>query len=510
MSFLSVKFVAFLLPALFLYYLAPRRAQWIVLLFASAVFYALSGLANAAFLLLSVTATYFGARAAARLVSSGDPGGRRRAKWLVGLLLALNFCMLAAFKWHGTAQSLAPLAERLGLMVDSGGIVLPLGISFYTFQATGYLIDVYRQRIAPERNYARFFLFVSFFPQLVQGPISPFEHLSAQLTAAHAFDYTRLKSGAQRMLYGCMKKLVIADALAPLTARIFEDTAAYPGMYIALAAVLGTFQLYCDFSGGIDMALGAAELFGIALPENFRQPFFSRSLPEYWRRWHITLNDWWREYLFFPVALSRPMNRLGRFLRKHTGPTFSKIASVYVGILVVRTANALWHGISYKYLASGLYVGALMIGALALRGPFAKAVETLGIRAESRPWRAFQMLRTFLLLCVNRLFLQSERLSAALTAFRNLFSTFNPEIFVNGALKKLHFPLERSLPVCAGLFVVLIVDILRERGVPIRSRLNKAPLAVEWSVMLALIFFTLLFGRYGAAYDAGSFIYAGF
>lgn len=509
MSLLSLQFIALLLPALLLYYLVPRRAQWIVLLMASAAFYLLSGLANAAFLLLSITTTHFGAHAVARIVS-GNPDARSRAKWLVGLLLVFNFCLLAMFKWSGTAQSLAPLAARLGLAVDSGGVVLPLGISFYTFQATGYLLDVYRQKIAPERSYARFALFVSFFPQLVQGPISSFEQLSAQLTAAHTFDYVRCKGGAQRMLYGCMKKLVVADAIAPLTARIFENTAAYPGMYIALAAVLGTFRLYCDFSGGIDMALGAAELFGIALPENFRQPFFSRSLAEYWRRWHITLNDWWREYLFFPVALSRPMNRLGKFLRRHTGPTFAKIASVYVGILVVRTANALWHGISYKYLASGLYVSALMIGALALRGPFARAVETLGIRTESRLWRAFQMLRTFLLLCANRLFLQSERLSAALAAFRNLFSTFNPEILVNGALKNLHFPLARSLPICAGLVFVLIVDILHERGVSIRGRLNKAPVPVEWAAMLGLILFILLFGRYGAAYSAGSFIYAGF
>lgn len=343
MSFISVEFFAFLLAALLAYYLLPKKAQWIVLLLASGIFYYLSGLVNFIFLFISIFTFFAGAHGVHRLMWRQDNPRGRAAKWLLGAVVAVNVCLLAFFKLSGPAGKwVASLAVSLGVSPDSEGLLLPLGISFYTFQGTGYLIDVYRAKTAPERNPAKFALFLSFFPQLVQGPISRFDQLSAQLTEQRTFDYNRLVRGAELMLYGFFKKLVIADQLAPFTRRVFADTGAHPGFLVALAAVLGTFQLYCDFSGGIDIARGAAELFGIILPENFRRPYFSRSIAEYWRRWHITLNDWWREYLFFPVTLSKPMNRFSRFLRKYAGNTTGKVASVYLGICVVRIANAFW------------------------------------------------------------------------------------------------------------------------------------------------------------------------
>ncbi len=510
MSFVSLDFFAFLAAALLAYYLLPKKMQWIVLLLASGVFYYFSGLVNFIFLFLSILAFYLGAHGVYRLMEQKRTANEKAAKWLISVVIILNIGILALFKLSGSAGDwVASIANRLGVAPDSEGLLLPLGISFYTFQGTGYLLDVYRKKIVPEQNLAKFALFLSFFPQLLQGPISRFDKLSMQLTQQREFEYARLVRGAELMLYGFFKKLVIADNLAPFVSRVFADTGAHPGFFVMLAAVLGTFQLYCDFSGGIDIARGVAEMFGILLPENFRRPYFSRSIAEYWRRWHISLNEWWREYLFFPVTLSRPMNRLSRFLRKYVGNNFGKVISVYVGICVVRVANAFWHGIDFRHLASGLYFTVIMIFALAMKDPLAKLTVQLKIRTESFGWRLFQMLRTFLLLCINRILFMTDRLTSAVQAWKDMFSRFNPNIFFDGSLSdSLLTPYVIAVS-GIGLLVVLIISILQEKGVSIRAQLNARPLALRWAVLLLCAVSILAFGNYtlGASQN---FLYARF
>jgi len=510
MSFISIEFFAFLLTALLAYYLLPKQAQWVVLLLASGVFYYFSGLVNFIFLFVSILTFYAGAHGIYRLMHHPFGVRVKTAKWLLGGILVLNICMLAVFKLSGTAGHwVAQLAARLGVSPDSEGLLLPLGISFYTFQGAGYLLDVYRGKVLPERNAAKFALFLSFFPQLVQGPISRFDQQSRQLTEQRTYDSNRFVRGAELMLFGFFKKLVIADNLAPFTSRVFADTQTYTGLLVALAAVLGTFQLYCDFSGGIDIARGVAEMFGIVLPENFRRPYFSRSIAEYWRRWHITLNEWWREYLFFPVTLSRPMNRLSRFLRKNARNTAGKMISVYLGISVVRLANALWHGIDFRHLASGLYFSIIMILALATREPLAKLTKKLRIQTESSGWRLFQMTRTFLLLCINRVLFMTDRFRSALQAWKDMFSTFNPKTLFDGTLAE---ALLTPYVICVaggGLLVVLAISILQEKGISIRDQLNRKHIALRWAVLLAGAVAVFAFGKYSQG-GAMNFLYARF
>lgn len=511
MSLISTRFFLFLLGTVIFYYVVPKRAQWMLLLLASGVFYLFSGLANVLFLLFSVSTFYGCARWTKRLLKDGSPEKKNLAKRLLALVIIVNFGVLALFKLEKEATAwLQPLALRLGLATDTGGLLLPLGISFYMFQGTGYLLDVYRGKITPQKNYAKFALFISFFPQVVQGPISRFDWLSDQLTSQREFDYGRVRRAAQLILYGCFKKLVIADNIAPFTGSVFSGAAEQPGAMVALACVLGTLQLYCDFSGGIDVASGVAEMFGVALPENFRQPYFARSLAEYWRRWHITLNEWWREYLFFPITLSRPMNRLSRFLRKHVGGGAGKIISVYVGILVVRVANSCWHGLNFNHLMSGAYFSVLMIAALALRDPLYMLTKRMRIPTESFGWRLFQMGRTFLILCLNRVFFMTKDISSAFGALGNLFGGIRLIDLRNGALYANSLTHLAIGVIAAGICVVFTVDILHERGVKIRDRLEKSPAALSWMLMLAAIFAALVFGGYGAAYNAQDFIYTRF
>ena len=510
MSFISIEFFALLLAALLAYYLLPKKTQWVVLLLASGVFYYVSGLVNFIFLFVSILTFFAGAHGVYRLMHHPEGARGKAAKCLLGGIIVLNICLLAIFKLSGAAGHwVLQMADRLGVSPDSEGFLLPLGISFYTFQGTGYLLDVYRGKIIPERNAAKFALFLSFFPQLVQGPISRFDQLSKQLTQNRAFDYNRLVRGSELMLFGFFKKLVIANNIAPFTNRVFADTQTHPGLLVALTAVLGTFQLYCDFSGGIDIARGVAEMFGIVLPENFRRPYFSRSISEYWRRWHITLNEWWREYLFFPVTLSRPMNRLSRFLRKHVSNTAGKMISIYLGISVVRLANAFWHGIDVRHLASGLYFSIIMILALVTKEPLKKLTLKLRIRTESFGWRLFQMTRTFLLLCINRILFMTDRFMSAVQAWKDMFSVFNPKVLVDGTLAE---TLLTPYAVCVaggGLLVVLVVSILQEKGISVRDRLNTKHTALRWAVLLAGAVVVFAFGKYSLN-GALSFLYERF
>lgn len=316
MSFTSLTFLLFVLAVCLVYFIAPQKCKWVVLLLASWTFYALSGTYLIGFLLFTTTVTYISGRIMGGIVPSGHGEKReqalavkRKKKAVLIVSLLINFGLLVLLKYNDYFPGLKEFLTGIG-------ILLPLGISFYTFQSVGYLIDVFRGKYAPERNFFRFALFVSFFPQLVQGPISRFDDLAKQLYEPHRFSYERMVSGVELMLFGYFKKLVVADRINILVSFIFENYTERNGLYILFAGVLYCIQIYSDFSGGMDIAIGIAEIIGISLPQNFERPYFAKTLSEYWRRWHITLNQWLRDYLFYPISLSKLFVKLGQAGRK--------------------------------------------------------------------------------------------------------------------------------------------------------------------------------------------------
>lgn len=529
MSFASLTFLVFLLGLMLVYFLVPGRARWGVLLAGSYAFIAVSSPHTAVYLLLATAAAFlaalkiqsvqsaFAARSGREAWTAGEKRARRRAcqrekrLWLA-LALSAVFGMLLVLKYANFA-----IDNLNALLGPAGGLrrvewLLPLGISFYTLQVSGYLIDVYRGKYAADRHFLKFALFASWFPQLVQGPISRYDALAAQLYEGHAFDWRRMKSGALRMLWGYFKKLVIADRLALVVEPLFTDFAGqgYAGAYIWAAAVLYTFQIYADFSGGMDIVLGMSEIFGIRMTENFRRPILAGSVAEFWQRWHITLGSWMRDYLFYPLALSGRFNRLGKRLRRRFGPYVGKVAPAVLASFIVFTCVGVWHGAEWKYVVYGFYQ-ALFVSTATLLEPFyARMRKGLHVRETSAGFQAFRVLRTFLIIMVGRVLSRAGSLGDALAMLGAGVSAWNPQVLWDGSFLAFGVTVAEWVVLAVAVAAWMAVDALNERGVALRERLEARALPLRWAAYILGAMIVLIFGVYGPGFDAASFIYGGF
>ena len=531
MSFISVVFIVFLLITTTIYFLVPSKSQWIVLLFASYLFYFTAGIELAVFLLSTTIIVYWAGKALGKLnqeyrdrLKYGtdiDKEKRkllkasvnRRKKRIVAVMLIINFGILFVLKYFPVFAE--PIGELLSSIRSDFEMpvfhfLLPLGISFYTFQAMGYVIDLYRNKFQPEKNLARFALFLSFFPQIIQGPISRYDELAVQLYVPHKFNYKRVKFGVELMLWGYFKKMVIADHLAILTGRVFGNPEQYQGFYLIFTAMLSWIELYTDFSGGIDITRGVAEIFGIILPENFKRPFFAGSLSEFWRRWHITLNNWWRDYIFYPLTLSKRFVILGKKCRKIFGNEMGKKIPAMLALLVVRVINSVWHGAYIIYFVGGLYHGVMIALAFLLEPQFKKLTKRMKIKTVCFSWKIFRIIRTFILISVPRLFYTAESWSEMLLYIRFAFSKFNPWIFFDESWYKLGLDRKTFQMVMAAMLVLFVVSIFQEKGYCIREKLEEQNSVFRWMIYFTGVLAVFLFGVYGLGYDSSGFQYMQF
>lgn len=509
MSFLSGGFYILLLALGVVYFLLPKGRRYLALLAGSLIFYGLVDVRFLPFLLLTATAAFFAARRMgdslqrqkafvaenrARLpkpaLEAYRQGQNRRRQGVFVLCLLFNLGLLGALKYLPWAMDTLSAPWQIHW-------VLPLGISFYTFQSLGYLMDVKRGKYPPEENYLRFLLFVSFFPQLVQGPISRYDMLSTTLYAGADFDLNRLGRGLVRMAWGAMKKLLVADRLFPLLTLIF-DTEGYlvvPGM------VLYALRLYADFTGGIDMALGVGEIFGVTLPENFDRPYFSRSIEEYWTRWHISMGSWFRDYVFYPLNMSRPFLRWTKKLRtRFCGGQMSRLP-LYVSTLIVWLLTGIWHGAGWNFALWGLCNGAVMVLSLVCRPCFEGFHKKHPTLKGTKAYAAFEILRTFGLMCLLRLW---DCYTTPRLVGRALLSLLQP--WDVAALAAALVPGEWAvLALMTGAMV--FVSIQKGGGFRTRYLTTTSKLYLAAALLLVL---TLLFGAYGQGYAAADFIYGRF
>ena len=402
MSFNSVDFLVFFPFVALAYYLIPGRFRWVLLLAASYYFYAAW---QPAYALLIGAATLVSYAAALLTTRTSRRATRLRP---IALAAAVILGMLAVFKYYGFFMgALAELLDPLGIQLTARrfDLLLPVGISFYTFQTLGYLFDVYRGRKTAERHLGRFALFVSFFPQLVAGPIETADHLMPQLARKHDFDTNRVVAGLRRVLWGMFKKVVIADSLAIVVQHIYSlnnrPTIEFEGPLLIIGTMLFAFQIYADFSAYSDIAIGAARILGIDLVENFRFPYHAGSIVDFWRRWHISLYRWFREYVYFPLGGSR----VGTLRR-------------YRNIMIVFLVSGLWHGAAWNFVVWGGLHGVYLIAADLLRrgrsrttesGPFVP--ETAAARFRLSTLLAVPF--TFLLVCFAWIFFRADDLSQA-------------------------------------------------------------------------------------------------
>ena len=420
--------------------------------------------------------------------------------------------MLLFLKYYNFfAENSNLLLRHFGVELPYLRLILPLGISFYTLQAMSYMIDVYRKKVVPDTNLAKFMLYMSFFPQIVQGPINRHSQLADQLYSPHSFDYKRVCFGVQLILWGFMKKLIFADLIGIPVDYIFDNYKDYTGLILFFGAAGYGLQVYADFSGGMDITRGIAQIFGIDMVLNFEQPYFSNSIENFWRRWHITLGSWMRDYIFYPLSLSKSFGNLGKKVRKIFGNYLGKRIPAFLAMFIVFILVGVWHGPQWKYIAYGVYNGIFIVFGILLDEKYAQARDKVGIDPESVSWKIFQILRSFILISIGRYFSRGRSFRAAVSMFRlSLIRWFDLSFLVDGTMNSIGIDSAHWLVIILSLAVLLGVDYLHEKGVHIRETIANQHLIFRWFIYILAVVLLIIFGIYGPAYDSGAFIYEQF
>lgn len=551
MLFTSYEFIGFLALLFLLYFalpkLGPKAARWQgpLLLIGSYIFYAFANPWYLVFILVTTLTIY----AAALLIQKNSDdqkayikahpdlsadekksyreGQKTRRKRMVALALLLNLGILALVKYGNFfVGNLYSLLHAFGSTSQTPvlNLLVPMGISFYTFQSVGYLIDVYRGTVPAQRSLLKYALFVGFFPQLIQGPISRFGDLSQTLYEPHPFNGASFSRGLQRVLFGYFKKLVIADRIAVGLGGILQNYTEYSGLYYLLGMILFTVELYADFTGGIDITIGIAESLGIRIKENFIRPYFSTSLKEYWRRWHISMASWFRDYLFYPVSTSGWMKRFTKFTKNRFGQGVGKRIPVYAASFIVWFSTGIWHGASWNFIVWGLANFVVLMVSEELEPLYkrfhaSKAGQAIAAsRGKARAYLIFQMLRTFLLVCVMNLFDVYTHIFDTFRGFLSIFRFGSWELSATKLLATGYGGWD-FLIIGLGSLLMLAVSLISRQedgdaamivsgyGPDWRDKLFGKSFAVRALVVCGLLLAVLIFGIYGIGYDASQFIY---
>lgn len=504
MSLVSNTFVLFVMAAVVLYYLAPQKLQWVVLLVCSYLYYLSGNAEYVIFILFSTVVTYAFAVIIERMRKKEMPAARIRQVLILGILL--NLGMLGTVKYTGF------FVENINLLfqMDLKGleILFPLGISFFTFQSTGYLLDVYWKKIEAEHNIFKYALFVSFFPQLLQGPIGRYERLGHQLYEPHHFSIHNLSFGLQRIIWGFAKKMIIADWAGVFADAIWGDLDRYNGIAL-FGLIFYGIQLYADFSGAMDVVIGIGNLFGIQMDENFRRPYFATSMADFWKRWHITLGEWMMNYVFYPVSLSRWMMKFSKWSKKKFGRKTGRTVPIALADLIVFFLVGIWHGASWKYVMYGLLNGGIIAFSELMGGNYRKWRAVLHIKGDEAWYHVFAVVRTFILVNLRWFFDRSDTLSQGFYMIRQAVTHFAPSqiLEISAGSGGTAFVPWALLIIVVGCAVMVTVGAFQEKGYHIREILARLPLSVTVCIYLLLL---VLIGMFGSTAAPRGFIYAQF
>lgn len=530
MSYSSILYVCMFLPAVMLFYaVMPQRHRWKVLLAASYLFfYLLSGKLVVYLLLSTLSIHQLGlwldhSRYAYDTARKEAPGSdeksalkaayTRKKRGILLFAVLFHIGMLAFLKYFDffgqNANDLLGLLH-LPAVIPTLKLAVPLGISFYTMQAVSYVTDVYHGKIEADDNLGRLALYMSFFPIIMEGPICRYSQTAVSLYEGKQIAYKNAAYGYQRIIWGLFKKMVIADRLNPLVNRIFEQYGDYGGAVIAAGAVLYTFQLYMDFSGCIDITIGTGEIFGTKIPENFRQPFFSRTASEFWRRWHITLGAWLKDYVFYPISLTKFVKNLSKKGKNRFGKHAGQLITSGFALLGVWLANGLWHGTGWNYIFFGLYYFVLIFLSNVFEPMIQSGADRLGVNRNGVVYQIFQRTKLLIIVFIGEMFFRAATLTAGMEMFGKIFTDFRFGQLTDGTLLHLGISAADYAAVFGGFITVLTVGLIHERGISIRDRIAEFRLAPRWSIYYGTVFLVIIFGAYGPGYRPVDLIYAGF
>lgn len=524
----SYTYIELLILAIIFYECFPKKGRrWVLLIFSYLFFYMISGKLICYLLFSTLSVHHFGIwlddvqKEGKQLLKAAEKDQKKalsakikkKQSLIMVLAVIIHIGILAVLKYSPFAiTNLNTVLRLLHLpyAVRLPEYLVPIGISFYTLQAVSYLADVYRKTIPADRNLLRLALFMSFFPEIMEGPICRYSDTAASLWKADRINYSNLIAGSQRIAFGLMKKLIVADRLNVFIQDVYLNYDNYDGFVIALAAVGYTFQLYMDFSGTIDVALGTGQIFGVTLPENFRRPMFSRTISEFWQRWHITLGTWLKDYIFYPVSMSKRVTKLCMNARKKYGNHVASLLAGSIALFCVWIANGIWHGAGWHYIFFGMYHFAFILCGNIAQPTVIKTAQNLHIDRNGLPYRVIQIIRTDILVCIGELFFRAHGLSAGLRMFRKIFTDFTFATVRDGSL--FTFGMDRKDFIVLGAFALflLVIGIAQEKGIVIRDEINKRNVVFRLAVYFVFIMIVAIFGAYGANYIPLDPIYANF
>lgn len=524
MLFTSYEFIFFLLAVLILYYIVPKKIQWVLLLVASYFFYFCADPRYLIFISVT-TLTVYGCtmwmdkltvqyseyiksnpeltKDEKKKIKARNKSNKKKVM-LLGLLFNLGILAVTKYTNFVIANINSFMSEASKLSpVD---LIIPMGISFYTFQTVGYLIDVYRGKQEVQKNPFKLALFVSFFPQLVQGPISRYNDLSQTLYEEHKLESSNIYMGLTRILWGYFKKVVLADRIIYGVTTLIKNPESYTGSFVFVAMMFYAFELYCDFTGGIDITIGIAQMMGIKVKENFELPYFSKSIKEYWNRWHITMGTWFTDYIFYPITVSGPFIKLAKKARKNLGEQIGKRVPIYLSSLVVWFATGIWHGAAWNFIVWGLMNYVVIMISQELEPLYAKFHNRFHVAGKA-PWEVFRIIRTILLMSCIRMFDCYRDVPMTFKMVGSMFTSANFKIFADGSLLKIGLSSADYIVLIIGFVIVLAVSIYEYNKSNIRVAIFNKSHILNLAIMAMLFVIIIVFGAYGHGYDSAQFIY---
>lgn len=473
MLFNSLQYLIFFPTVVVIYFLTPNKFRWIPLLISSYYFYMAW---KPVYIILIVTTTLINYLAGLGIGKTND---RSKQKTYLFLALISSFSILFVFKYlNFFSDSAKTLLEyfNIPIYLPYFRLLLPMGISFYTFQTLSYSIDVYRGTIKPEKHFGIFSLYVTFFPQLVAGPIERSDNLLPQFREKHTFDYTLATDGLKLIAWGLFKKVVIADRIAILVNQVYNNVHDYTGFPLILATIFFAFQIYCDFSGYSDIAIGSAQIMGFRLMENFRRPYYSRSISEFWKRWHISLSTWFKDYVYIPLGGNRVVK--WRW---------------YYNLFITFLISGLWHGASWTFVAWGAIHGFYHIFSIWTAGIRERIVKAIKLDQLPLFYKCIQIIITFTLVCFGWIFFRANNLSDAIYIITHIFDN----IGTKAPLTTLGLDSFQLKVAFASIAFMELVHLIQEKK-SIREFISTKPIWIRWSLYYILILWIILLGSFGS------------
>ncbi|MDD6465105.1 MULTISPECIES: MBOAT family O-acyltransferase [Coprococcus] len=529
MSYTSIAYLGFILMGSFFFYsIVPLKHKWKVLLIFSYLFYFINSGKYIVFILFSTLSIYFGGL----LLNKIDDGfsmakkalpkeNKKEFKSIIGWqkkcvcvsIVLLNLGILVYLKYSVFfGQVFCDILSIFHIKISNPmqNMMLPLGISFYTLSAISYIVDVYRGKYKASDNLGKVALFLVFFPHIVEGPIGRFDLLGDQVYEGHPFDYKNATMGLQLVFWGLFKKIVIADRANMYVNQIFNFHDQYDGLYVIIGMLLYTLQLYAEFSGCMDIVRGSAQMFGIELSENFARPFMSKTVSEFWRRWHMTLGAWFKDYVFYTISLSKAFMKLSKKTREKFNAFFATLIPTSIAMLAVWFGTGIWHGASWKYVMYGIYYCLIMILGLLTEPLFRKLFEKMHVNREGKIYKALQVVRTFIFVNIGMLMFRADDLKIFGQMFISMFRNLSWDPIRYGELFDVRIGMSDFLLLLFGAIVLLLVGLYQEQGRHIREDIATKNIVFRWVLYYGLIFSVIILGAYGSGYEVAGFIYAQF